>query len=133
MMKNQQGFMLLLSAVIVTSAVIILGIALSSSKLSFKREILNTEFGSKNFVTAHACLEEAVYRLKEYGDAIGYAVDMNGQLCTVYIQNNKNPYKITVTATNNERTRRLEAQVQLIGDNWYPLYWREVKEITAND
>ena len=89
---KQRGFVLLLSALIVTTGVIVIGVAVALHKISLARQVVNADLGSKNFATAQACLEEAVYRhqLADGGYA-GGAVILNGQSCTIGVQSGSLP------------------------------------------
>ncbi len=126
--NTSSGFVLLLSALIVTSAVIAIGVAIGLSNISIKKNVLSTDLGSKNFITAEACIEEGIYRFTNNVGYTGGNIILNDRSCVITISTIAPlTYKITGNASNNDYTRRMEAVVQLIGNNYVVTSLREVK------
>ena len=130
--QKQQGFILLIGAMVVAASLVIIGVSVAMSEIVTKREVLNNQQGEQNFTTAHQCMEEALLRLFNwYFDTTSpLTFILNGQTCTVTFTKASDTYPVYVTATNNQYTQRIEAWIEygLNGaTGWTVTSWREAK------
>lgn len=131
-MKKEKGQIALIAILIISAAVLIVSLAISSIGVNESLMSFDDEQGEQAFLIANSCVDEALMRLKreKAGEEPVYSggtLNFGSNSCIITITSQINSKTIDVTSTVNSKiNRKIQAVIQ-----WNPSFaltsWQEVQ------
>lgn len=131
-MKKENGQIALIAILIISAAVLIVSLAISSMGVNETLMSYDGEQGEQAFLIANACVDEALMRLRreKSGEEPAYSggtLNFGVNSCIITITSQVNSKTINVVSTVNSKiNRKIQAVIQ-----WNPTYaltsWQEVQ------
>jgi type II secretory pathway component PulK len=132
LIKNNQGYIALVTVLIILAVGIIIGVTVSLNAVNEMQMGLSSNQSEQAFYVADACADEAILRLKRDASltTINNLSIGNGS-CIIQIENlGGNNRRVKVTGQVEDYYRLIEIEVT-VGSSWEVTSWKEVGEFTS--
>lgn len=130
-MKNQQGYIALISILIISALVLLLGISANLLSISESDMSLQTNQASEVYYLATACVEDALMKLKDnlnYGGNEILIFD-NGTCTIKPLEGVENKDRVIKTFGNAyNQVRRIKIEINRVNPNMEIKSWQQVAE-----
>ena len=120
--SSQQGYIALVALLVVASAGLTLGIAVSLSGIDEIQVSLSKSQAAKAQSLANACIEEGLERLRASGSGFSGSLSVDGNSCIINTVTSGSNYTLHATGTIDIYSKKAEVEVD---SNLDVIYWAE--------
>lgn len=114
LVRDNQGFILIVSVLLISVVMSIIGIATALATLTHLEQSVTHLRGQDSVAYTHGCMDEALLRLHRDATYMGESLTYGVGSCTMIISGSGNTRALTATGTVNTQTHSVTAAVTLV-------------------
>ena len=111
--NDNRGVAALLTVVIIAAAVLIMAYTASILGLGELDMGYTSSQGTKSYVSADGCMEEALYRIRKNNSYTGGTLSLDNGSCIISVSGSDPDYSVAVTSTINNYTHNILSTITI--------------------